>query len=198
MKDTNGKFMHALKHAGASGMHVWAVGGALYSNCVEMTRAAMVDTGRAPDALLFYQGNHHAGCAAFFLLAVCLLVSACLPSNYLPSLGETDATDAAEGALYQARLDAMVAGFRSELEIPNLLVVLVAPHGMGDKFHSLSVVRNAILAAPMRLQNVRVVEAALAAGEGKDGLLPDGVHLTRGSQQRLGVLLAGAVCHNSS
>jgi hypothetical protein len=89
----------------------------------------------------------------------------------------------------------MVAGFRSELGIPNLLVVLVAPYCVKDSFHSLSVVRNAILTAPNRLQNVRVVDAAKAAGEGKEGLLPDGVHLTRESQQRLGVLLAAAMCN---
>jgi hypothetical protein len=62
-------------------MNVWAVGGALYLNCVEMTRAAIVDTGREPDALLFYQGNNHAECAACFLIAVCLLVAGRLLYN---------------------------------------------------------------------------------------------------------------------
>jgi lysophospholipase L1-like esterase len=90
----------------------------------------------------------------------------------------------------------MVAGFRRELGIADLPVVLVAPHGVGESFHSLSVVRKAILGAPKRLRNTRVVDAAIAARN--EGLLPDGVHLTREAEQRLGALLAEAVSQNSS
>jgi hypothetical protein len=147
---------------GASGMDAWAVGGALFNNCVAVTRAAMVERGRPPDVLVFYQG-------------------------------ETDACDAAAASGYQAALDAMVLGFRRKLDTPNLSIVLVAPHAVGYKFGSLKVVRDAILTAPTRLPLVKVVDAAEACEVGMwGGLLPDGVHLTRVAQQRLGIKLAEA------